>query len=120
MANTISLSIDISVEDVGTLNDDTTFTSPVRASTNVFVQGFKVSSSSSQTAIVVTGNDEDPETDTSWDFDVATDGWYQFYYAAIPDYAGGTTYSQYDAVYDPSTSEVYVSVVDGNVGNATS
>ena len=117
MANAISLGIDITLQDVGTLNDLTSYTSPVRGDVGVFISAFKTNSSSVQTEIDVDPSDTDPAIDNSWQFDVTSDGWYQFYYVAIPNYSGGTTYSQYDAAYDPATKLAYRSIGGANTGN---
>ncbi len=118
MANTISLSIDISITDEGVLNDETVFLAPARANVGVFVKAFKVSYTAAQTEIPIAGNNSDPETDDAWLFDIATDGWYQFYYISIPDYDVGITYAEHDAVFDPATGNVYRSISDLNVGNS--
>jgi hypothetical protein len=120
MANTISLSIDISVTDQGVLNDETVYISPQRVDVAVFVSAFKVNSSSVQTPVTVTPNNADPGVVTFWSFDIATDGWYQFYYTAIPDYDPVGTYAIHDAVYDPISGKVYKSLSNSNIGIALS
>ena len=120
MANTISLDIDISVDDVGTLNDLTTYTDPIRADVGVFIQGYKVNSSSVETEVILTPDTDDPLTVAAWDFDITVDGWYQFKYVAVPEYDGGVTYAIYEAVWDSSTGLVYRSSTGSNLGNSVS
>jgi hypothetical protein len=112
MANTISLSTIVNTDDTATISDGTTFTSPTRSGCAVFVKVYKVSNLSVQTSLAVTSNDDDPETDSSWSFDLAQDGYYQAYYSAIPNYTA-STYAIYDAVY--SNGVVYRSKQSGNV-----
>lgn len=118
MANTTSLSIDISITDEGVLNDNTEYLSPLRTSVGVFVSAYKVNSLSVQTDIPITGNTDDPATDSTWSFDIDTDGWYQFYFVSIPNYSIVVSYQRYDCVFAPATGIVYQSLVDSNVGNA--
>lgn len=118
MANTVSLSTTVNTDTTATITDGTTFASPIRSGVGVFVNVYKVSALSVQTALVVTSNNSDPETDTTWTFPIEEDGWYQAYYVSVPDYAGGTTYDQYEASFDPSTNLVYRSKVDTNVGQS--
>jgi hypothetical protein len=115
---TVSLSTTVNTDDTATITDETTFTSPARSGVGVFVNVYKVSALSVQTAITVTSDDSDPETNSTWTFPIEEDGWYQAYYVAIPDYSGGTTYAQYAAVFDPSTDGVYRSKTAGNIGQA--
>jgi hypothetical protein len=116
MANTISLSWDVNLDDTATLTDGTTFTSPLRNAVGVFVKIFKVDSSSVQTEIANTGDTSDPETDQEFTITLTDDGWYQTYYVAVPDYDVLVTYAQYDAVFDPSTNYVYRSKSGSNIG----
>ena len=104
----------------GTITDSTTYggANPARADLLVFLSGFKLDASQDETALTVTGNDEDPATDTSWTFNITADGAFKFCWVAIPEYAGGTTYARYDAVY--SGAVVYRSKSSGNVGQSVS
>jgi hypothetical protein len=77
MANTISLSIDVSITDTGVLNDETTYTSPQRVDVGVFMSAFKTNSSSVQTPVEITGTSSDPQLDAEWNFNIDVDGWYQ-------------------------------------------
>ena len=117
MANTVSLSIDISLEDVGVLNDDTTFTLPQRVDAGVFVKAFKVNYASVQTEIPIEGNTAGPETDTFWTFDISTDGWYQFYYVSAPEWEDTVTYALNDIVFDEASGNVYKSLVGSNINH---
>ncbi len=118
MANTVSLSIDLSLTDAAVLNDDSVFSNPIRPGVGVFVTAYKVNTGSQQTEIVIEGDSGSPTTDSKWNFDIGTDGWYQFYYTAIPNYDTGVPYAQYDCVYDTVTETVYQSLTNGNLGNA--
>lgn len=118
MANTISLSIDVSVTDTGVLNDETVYNDPQRVDVGVFISAFKTNSQSVQTPVETTGLSSDPQLDDEWSFDIDIDGWYQFYYVAIPEYLSGSTYALHDAVYDTTSGNVYKSLSAGNVGNS--
>ncbi|HEY0749688.1 MAG TPA: hypothetical protein VGD26_00955 [Chitinophagaceae bacterium] len=120
MANTVSLTTTVNTDDTATITDATTFSSPLRTAVGVFFQIYKVNYLSVKTEITATPNDADPELVASWTFPIADDGWYLGYYVSIPDYAGGTTYAQYDAVFDPATNNVYRSKQAGNVGQSLS
>lgn len=101
----------------GLLTDNTVYGAPevVRADGAVFVTGQKMDADSTvYSTLTLTGNDEDPQTDVSWVFNIPRDGWHRFLYAWIPDYAAGS-YDMYDAVQDPATGIVYRSLVDSNV-----
>ena len=117
MANTVSLSIDISITDVGVLNDDTTFSFPQRVDTGVFVKAFKVNYTAVQTEIPIEGNSSGPEADSFWTFDISTDGWYQFYYASIPEWEDDVTYNLYDAVFDEASGLVYRALIGSNLNH---
>ncbi len=117
MANTVSLSIDISITDVGVLNDDTTFSFPQRVDAGVFVKAFKVNFSAVQTEIPIVGNSSGPEADAFWTFDILTDGWYQFFYASIPEWEDDVTYALYDAVFDEVSGLVYQSLLGSNLNH---
>jgi hypothetical protein len=121
MALTISLDVSIdSDRENASLSDETVYGTggnPARADVRVFVSGFKMSYENEATDLTVTGDDEDPETDSSWRFNIPEDGYFKFYVSIITDeYDTGTTYDQYDAVYDGNT--VYRSVVANNLNNA--
>lgn len=121
MALTPDFTVSISTDRLtGTITDSTVYggANPARADLLVFLSGFKLDASQDETALTVTGNDEDPATDSSWTFNIDKDGAFKFCWVAIPEYGVGTTYAQYDAVYSGST--VYRSKVAGNVGNAVS
>lgn len=108
----------------GVITDNTVFTSPARSGGAVFFEVDKMDFESAVSEILaVVGNDNNPETDTSWTFTVSArtvlkDGWTRGKYVFIVDYAGGTTYALYDAVFRPSTGAVYRSKQAGNVGQS--
>lgn len=103
-----------------TITDASTYTSPTRAAVGVFFKGFKKDYLGNRTSLTTTGNDSDPNTDVSWAITYTIDGWYEYLYAAIPDYDAGTTYALYDCAFDTGTAVAYRSLQDGNVGNALS
>ncbi len=120
MSNITSLTTTVSSDDTATITDATTFSSPLRSTVGVFLKVYKVDESAVKTAITATGNTSDADTVANWTFDIDSDGWYLAYYVSIPDYSGGTTYSQYQAVFDSSTDGVYRSKVNSNVGQSLS
>jgi hypothetical protein len=124
MALTIELEAAIATTRTsGTITDETVYGTggnPARSAVGVFLSAYKVDYENSATALTVTGDDGDPDTDSAWTFEYTIDGFYRFYFAIIPDYDVGTTYSQYQAVFDSSTGNVYRSVVNGNVGQSLS
>lgn len=101
-----------------TVTDTTVYSSPSRATCGVYVNVYKTDYDGAQTALTLTLDNDDPNTTASWTFDLDTDGWFQAYYVAPPDYNVGTTYAAYAAVFDPSNNLVYRSKSAGNVGNA--
>lgn len=120
MSIVVDNSIDISDDrETGTLNDDSTYTSPVRSAVRVFATGYKMAADNTVSeTLTMTSNTGNPQTVTSWDFEYQTDGWYKFPFAIIEDaYDSGTTYAIYDAVYDGSNN-VFRSKQNGNVGNS--
>jgi hypothetical protein len=119
MANTLSGSRSIDQDNrTITYTDTTTYSSPVRASVGVFFKVFKVNSDGSTEEVTSTDNVSDPETVVSTVFEIEKDGWYQILHIAPQDYAGGTSYSRYDAVFDPTSDKVYVSQQDANIGQS--
>lgn len=112
---TVELSVSIaSNRATWTLTDDSTFTSPARSGVGVFVQAYKVDGSNNSTALSTTGNDEDPETDSSWEIEYTIDGHYKVHYVSIPDFNSSSTYARYDAVFQPSDNKVYRSKQNSN------
>lgn len=106
-----------------TLSDVTVYTSPIRSAVGVYTICQKLNASGDVVGtLTLTGNDADPQTDSSWEFSLTEylDGWYRICYAAPEDYDAGTTYALYDAVQDASTSIIYRSKQAGNIGNALS
>jgi hypothetical protein len=97
-----------------TLTDDSTFTSPLRSACGVFVQSYKMDGDNNATELEVTGDDDDPETDSNWSIEYTGDGWYKTYYVSIPDFNSASTYAIYDAVFNASDNKVYRSKTNGN------
>lgn len=117
MANTIVLTPSInSTNTTLTIADSTTYTNPVRANCGVFVKIYKVDFRGSEEPLSTTSTD--PETDNSFATEYTVDGHYRVKYVSVPDYAGGTTYSIYQASFDPTTNKVYRSKQNGNVGQS--
>lgn len=104
---------------VGTVVDATTGYG-TRSNYGVFVKMYKLDYLGATTAITTTGTSADPAIDASWTYPYPTDGWFQAWYIAAPLYAGGTTYAQYDAVYNVSDKSVYTSLSNGNIGHSPS
>src|SRR5688572_27124429 len=90
-----------------TLTDDSTYSSPARNACAVFVQSYKMDGDNNATELDVTGDDADPETDSSWAIEYTDDGWYKTYFVVIPDFNSASTYSIYDAVFNASDDKVY-------------
>lgn len=115
MAITKDLS-DITIDldnDVATIVDGSTYSSPARSAVGVFVKVYKVDVDGARTELETTGNDSDPNTDDEWEIAWSTDGWHQIFYVAVPDWAVAS-YSRYDAVYDYTNNIVYRSKVNSN------
>ncbi len=122
MAIAVGNSISISDDRVtGTLNDTSTYTSPIRSLVRVYASGYKMAFDDTVSeTLTLTSNTGDAATVSAWDFPYSTDGWYKFPFVIIKDtYSGGTTYAIYDAVFDGSNN-VYRSKQAGNVGNSLS
>ena len=101
----------------GLLTDNTVFGSPevARADGAVFVTGQKMNADATiDSTLILEGDDSDPQTDSSWVFNIPLDGWFRFLYAWIPDY-DAASYDIYDAVQDPASGTVYRSKVNANV-----
>lgn len=102
-----------------TATDASTYTSPTRTGVGVFVKLYKMDYTGNRTALTTTPNNSDPASasTTSWSALYTADGWHQLVYVAAPAYSAGTTYAQYDVVYDSSTKGLYQSQQAGNIGN---
>ena len=119
MANTISLTQTIATDHLtATVTDSTTYASPLRTGVGVYLNVYKVDFQGGETLLTTTLDNSDPDTTATWTFDLDYDGHYRYKYVAPPDYAGGTTYAIYDAVFDPTNDLVYRSKSNGNIGNA--
>ena len=93
-------------ENTVTVTDNSTYTSPSRATCGVFLKLFKVDYAGNRSALETTGDGSGGNDDAEWVADYASDGWYQLAYVAIPDWAV-TSYAIYDAVFRPSSGAVY-------------
>lgn len=103
-----------------TLTDNSTYTSPARNAVGVFLTVFKTDYKGAMSPLTSSSDDSDPATDSIWTVIFSSDGWHQGLYVAVPNYNGGTTYAKYDAAYDTSSKQVYVSSIAGNIGHALS
>jgi hypothetical protein len=123
MALSIELSLAIaSTRTSATLSDDTVYGTggnPARNTLAVYAKAYKVSYTNESTALTTTGDDSDPETDSSWVITLSDeDGYNKVNFAIIPFYNIATTYARYDAVYDEVTAKVYRSLQNANTGNS--
>lgn len=119
MANTISLSQAVSTDhSTVTITDSTTYSSPLRTVVGVYLNVYKVDFQGGETLVATTLNNSDPNSTSTWTFDLDYDGHYRYKYVAPPDYNVGTTYAIYDAVFDPTNQLVYRSKSNGNIGNS--
>lgn len=121
MPNTVALTTAISSDHTTlTVTDSTVYTDPTRAGCGVFLSIFKVNVNGQETEEASTLDNEDAGVTGSWTIGLTKDGHYRYKYIATPDYNVGTTYDQYDLVFDPASNVVYRSVVGTNLGNAVS
>lgn len=100
----------------GTYTDNTVYggANPARADVAVYLTSEKIKADTT-VDYEVTIDSYNPESATTFTFDIETDGWYKAKYVIIPDYDNGTAYVQYDAVY--SGGVVYRALA-GTTGNA--
>lgn len=115
--NLTNIAVDLTTG-IGTIIDGSTYTSPSRATCGVFLKVYKTDYNGNKSVLETTASPIDPNTTSQWTYPHTADGWHQIAYVAPPDYAGGTTYARYDAVFDPSGLGVYRSKSNGNIGNA--
>jgi len=103
-----------------TITDVSTYTSPARNAVGVYLKAKKMKYDSTvQQVLTSTGNNNDPNSDSIWTILISQgDGWHRFPFVIIPDYDTGTTYAQYDAVFEPTSKTVYRSVQAGNLNNS--
>ena len=123
MALDILLSIDSISSDrqTATLLDSTVYggANPARTAVGAYVIVQKKNADSSvESTITATGDDADPQSDSSWEFNIPNDGWFRVLFVVPEDYDAGDTYALYDAVQDPATSIIYRSKQAGNIGNS--
>lgn len=96
-----------------TITDASTYTSPSRATCGVYLKVFKVDYAGSRTEQTTTGDTGDANTDSVWTATFPTDGRFQYFYVAVPDWAVAS-YAKYDAVFDYTNQIVYRSKVNSN------
>lgn len=100
----------------GTYTDQTIYATggnPPRSSFANYISISKMNSNGS-VDYEITPDSYNPETGSTYLFDIEKDGWYRVYYAVIPDYDNGVSYDQFDVVYLDSV--VYRSL-GSTVGN---
>ncbi len=118
MANSIQISISTITSDraSATISDETTYSSPARAAVGVFVGCYKMNGDSTVAdTLTLVSNTDDPETDSEWVMQLDNgDGWYRIPAVSIPDFDDTLTYDIYDAVFDPSSGNVYRSKQNTN------
>jgi len=104
-----------------TIKDYTVFGAPNadRADIAVLLSAFKTDEDQVETGMTSTPDDPDPYVAANWTITNTIDGWVKYYIALIPKWAIGTTYNQYDVVYDGGTVYQYINVTP-SAGNATS
>jgi hypothetical protein len=104
--------------DTFVVSDDSVYSSPARSTLRIFLSAYKVDVDNNATALTVTSDTGDPQTSSSYTCQYTVDGFYRVYFVVIQAaYSAGTSYAQYDAVYDGSNN-VYRSKSAGNIGNA--
>lgn len=91
-----------------------------RSSFGVLTYAYKCDYTGAQTPYPTVGNNGNPQSDTEWTFTYSTDGWVQVYMVVAPVYSSGTTYNQYDCVYDPISKLIYTSIAGSNTGHTPS
>lgn len=117
MANTLEFVVDSITADrtSGVLVDETTYSSPARSATGLFVKGQKMNSDATvDSTLTVSGDDSDAETDSEFTFDIPKDGWFRFLIVSVPDFDNSATYNIYDAVFNPTDNKVYRSKQNTN------
>jgi len=119
MSLTIDLSVSIaSTRDSFTITDNTVYgtgDNPARNALKLYLSAYKMSYGNEATPLSV--ESYTPASVTDWGIEYTIDGWYKVYFAAFEQYNAGTTYNQYDAVYNGSV--VYRSKVGSNLGQDT-
>ena len=85
----------------GVYTDQTIYGTGGNPARSVFANYISISKMNSDGTVdyAVTVDTYNPETGSTYLFDIEKDGWYRVYYAVIPDYDDATSYSQYDVVY---------------------
>lgn len=102
-------------EFTGTLTDEYTYTSPTRASLNVYLTIAKIDQNGDDD-FVITPDTYDPTTAATFTFAVTKDGYHRFKYAVIPDYDNAHDYALYDVVY--LSSVVYQATANPSTGTS--
>jgi hypothetical protein len=122
MALTIELSVAIANDrETFTVSDLTTYggDNPARSAVGVFLSASKMNYDNTVANILsVTSDDDDEETDSSWEIEYTTDGWYRMYFVVVPDFDNTLTYARYAAVFNPTDNKVYRSKQNNNTENS--
>lgn len=118
MALTIDLALAISSDrTTATITDNTVYGTggnPARSAVGVFLTAYKVDVDGNETALTVSSDDSDPETDSVWTVTLDEDGYYKFPFVIISDFDDTDTLALYDAVFNPSDNKVYRSKTASN------
>ncbi len=100
-------------------SDETVYGSPNpdRSDVAVYLTAYKVDEDQVETALEV--EDFDPETADEFITENTIDGWYKYNFVIIPVWLVGTTYNQYDLVWDTVTAAFYEYInASSSAGNA--
>ncbi len=96
-----------------TLTDNSTYSSPSRASVGVYLSTYKTDYAGNNLIATSVSNNLNPATDSIWTVNYGSDGWYQSYYVAIPNYTAGT-YNLYDCAYIAANKTTWQSTIAAN------
>jgi len=119
MPNTILLPYTVSEDHTSfTVADTTVYSNPTRVNVGVFLSVKKVTFRGGELRVTTTPDSGDAALVSEWIVSYDLDGHYRFKYVAVPNYDVAVTYAKYAAVYDSVSGNVYVSVDNGNIGNA--
>lgn len=89
------------------LTDSTIYggSNPNRNQVAVYVYPVKVDEEQVETPLTIASFD--PETATTFTVTNTVDGWYQYYFLIVNNWLIGTTYNQYDLVWDTTQNQFY-------------
>lgn len=116
----VTIEVQDSTGDYDVTTNPTGYGTPNPARNTFGVKLFTIEKSSAGDVVIdnVIQTGTSPTDASSWRFTNNIGGRYEWYQAAITNYAGGTTYAEDELAYDPTTKKFYRSKSAGNVGNA--